>query len=114
MVIALVALIVFGPERLPDISRKAGEMLAKAREMSRAFKDTVDAEYGDVTAPLKDLKDDYDAMVDDVKAVSSSLTGVSIEVPDVVLIDNSSAKDALAEPDGAATGDVPGDEGGEH
>ena len=36
LVIVLVALIVFGPERLPEITRKAGEWLAKAREMTRS------------------------------------------------------------------------------
>ena len=35
LVIVFVALIVFGPQRLPEITKKAGQMVAKAREMSR-------------------------------------------------------------------------------
>ena len=61
MLIALVALIVFGPHRLPEIARKLGELLAKARNATSDLTSALDAEYGDAAAPIKDLKNEYDA-----------------------------------------------------
>ncbi|MEA2024919.1 MAG: twin-arginine translocase TatA/TatE family subunit [Actinomycetota bacterium] len=80
LVIVLVVLIVFGPKRLPEITRKAGEWMAKIREMTRSVTNTLDAEYGDITAPIKDLKGDYDATMSDMKGVASSVTDMSIDL----------------------------------
>ena len=81
VVIVLVVLIVFGPHRLPEITRKAGEWMGKAREMTKSVSDSIDAEYGDVTAPIRDLKDQYDATMGDVKGIASSVTNMSIASP---------------------------------
>ncbi len=80
LVIVLVALIVFGPHRLPEITRKAGEWLGKAREMTRAVTDTIDAEYGEVTKPIKDLKGEYDATMGEMKGIASSVTDMSFDL----------------------------------
>ena len=85
LVIILVALIVFGPERLPEIARKAGEWLAKAREMSRSVTDTIDAEYGEIAAPIKQLKGEYDATLGEMKGVVSSMPDLSVDLPKVEL-----------------------------
>ena len=82
LVIVVVALIVFGPHRLPEISRKAGEWLGKARQMTRSVSDTIDAEYGGITEPIRDLKGQYDATMDDVKGIASSVTSMSVDLPD--------------------------------
>ncbi|MEA2010847.1 MAG: twin-arginine translocase TatA/TatE family subunit [Actinomycetota bacterium] len=82
LIIVLVALIVFGPHRLPEITRKAGEWLGKAREMTRSVTDTLDAEYGDITKPIKDLKGEYDATMGDVKGIASSVTDMSFDLSD--------------------------------
>lgn len=73
LLIVLVVLIVFGPKRLPEITRKAGEWMAKIREMTRSVTDTLDAEYGDITTPIKDLKGEYDATMGDMKGIASSV-----------------------------------------
>jgi sec-independent protein translocase protein TatB len=80
-----VALIVFGPQRLPEITKKAGQMVAKAREMSRSFTESLDGELGELAAPIKDLKGEYDATIGDMKGIASSVTGMSVEMPDVSL-----------------------------
>lgn len=112
LVIVLVALIVFGPHRLPEISRKIGEWLGKAREMTRAVTDTIDAEYGDITTPIKDLKGEYDATMGQMKGVASSVTNMSFEVPDSDGKgedgSNDSSDDAASGEDGS---DPPSDEG---
>lgn len=81
LVIALVALIVFGPHRLPELARKAGDLLAKARQMTQSFTDSIDAEYGEMASPIKELKGEYDATLATVKGVTSSITDMTVELP---------------------------------
>jgi sec-independent protein translocase protein TatB len=54
--IAVVALLVFGPHRLPEIARKLGKL---GREVSRAaneLKAGIEREYDEATEPLKDVR----------------------------------------------------------
>ncbi len=84
-VIVLVALIVFGPHRLPEISRKAGELLAKAREMSKLVTESYGDEFKDIAAPMKDLKSEYDSTMGQMRSAASSVAGMSLDIPEVSL-----------------------------
>ena len=46
MVIGLVALLVFGPDRLPDFARQAGRMVRQVREFTKHARDDIRAELG--------------------------------------------------------------------
>ena len=80
LLIAIVALIVFGPKRLPELARKAGEMLAKTREATKSVTSALDSEYDGITAPLADLKNEYDTTVKGFKDVASTATGFSVDM----------------------------------
>jgi Tat protein translocase TatB subunit len=80
LVIAVVALIVFGPKRLPELARKAGEMLAKTREATKSVTSALDSEYDGITAPLQDLRTEYDSTVKGLKDAASSVTGFSVDM----------------------------------
>ena len=80
LVIAVVALIVFGPKRLPELARKAGEMLAKAREATKSVTSALDNEYDGITAPLQDLRTEYDSTVKGFKDAASTATGFSVDM----------------------------------
>ena len=80
LVIAVVALIVFGPKRLPELARKAGEMLAKTREATKSVTSALDSEYDGITAPLQDLKTEYDSTVKGLKDAASTATGFSVDM----------------------------------
>jgi sec-independent protein translocase protein TatB len=56
MVLALVAIFVFGPDRLPDVARQAGKLLRSARTTINAAKAQVSSELGPEYANL-DLRD---------------------------------------------------------
>ncbi len=72
LVILLVVLVVFGPRRLPDLSRRIGAWLAKAREATSYVTQAIDSGYGEVMEPIKELKDEYDGLKGDVtRAVAS-------------------------------------------
>lgn len=80
LVIAVVALIVFGPKRLPELARKAGEMLAKTRDATKSVTSALDSEYDGITAPLQDLKNEYDSTVKGLKDAASTATGFSVDM----------------------------------
>ncbi len=46
MVIGVVALLVFGPDRLPDFARQAGRMVRQVRTMARQARDDIRSELG--------------------------------------------------------------------
>lgn len=58
--VAVIALVVFGPDRLPDLARQAGKFLARLRqETSRSVQELKQAaEVGDLDRELKGLSRD--------------------------------------------------------
>lgn len=52
-VIAFVAIVVFGPDRLPELARQAGQMVRKLRRMANAARDELRAELGPEYAELE-------------------------------------------------------------
>ena len=46
MVILVVALITFGPDRLPDFARQAGRMVRQVRKFANSARDDIRAELG--------------------------------------------------------------------
>ncbi len=56
MVLAVVALFVFGPDRLPEVARQAGKMLRSARQMLTQARTQLSDELGPEFANL-DLND---------------------------------------------------------
>jgi sec-independent protein translocase protein TatB len=52
-VIALVAVLVFGPDKLPDLARQAGQMMRKARQFADAARDELREELGPDYADLE-------------------------------------------------------------
>ena len=52
-VIAFIAVLVFGPDKLPDLARQAGAMLRKARSFANAARDELRTELGPDYADLE-------------------------------------------------------------
>ena len=46
MVILVIGLVVFGPDRLPDLARQAGRMVRQVRTLTRQARDDIRAELG--------------------------------------------------------------------
>ena len=51
--IAFVAVIVFGPDRLPELAKQAGQMVRKARTFANAARDELREELGPEYADLE-------------------------------------------------------------
>jgi len=81
LTIAVVALLVFGPKRLPEIARKAGKVIREIRTVADDLKSGLEAEYADTIEPLKDARD---TMKDAIAGVERSVAaaGPSASLPD--------------------------------
>ena len=77
LTILLVILIVFGPHRLPEMAKKAGELVRKGRTMASDLRREFEGEFGDVTQPLKEVRDELKGVQQDM---GTSLTSMSDEV----------------------------------
>jgi Tat protein translocase TatB subunit len=71
--IAIVALLVFGPDRLPELARKTGELLAKAREATRSFTDALDSEFDEAASPIRSLQADLQATKDELTSAAGTV-----------------------------------------
>ncbi len=72
VVIFAVALIVFGPEKLPELARAMGKGMAELRRSLQGVKDQIDEEMEDIKEPLKEEIDEITRdlpRVDDIKKV---------------------------------------------
>jgi Tat protein translocase TatB subunit len=74
LIIFVVALLVFGPERLPEITRKAGSWVRDMRIVANNFKSSLESEVAEVTGPMEDLKREVEGLSDDFKLEASKLT----------------------------------------
>ncbi len=58
LTIAVVALLVFGPRRLPEIARKAGKVLREVRNAATELTAGLEAEYKDIADPIRDAREE--------------------------------------------------------
>ena len=73
IIILLLALVVLGPKRLPEMARKLGEWTAELRSAARDLRRGLEAEVADIKqvgedlkAPLQDLKKSSDELRRDI------------------------------------------------
>jgi TatA/E family protein of Tat protein translocase len=69
IIIFLLALVVFGPTRLPEIARKLGEWTAELRSAARDLRQGLEAEVAD----FKQITDDLKSPLDEFRKTSTDL-----------------------------------------
>ncbi len=100
--ILLVILIVFGPDRLPELARKTGQVVAKIREASSIVTKQIEREMGPEMDSIRELQQQ-------VKGVKEDLTGT---VAKLAALDPPPSADHPSDPQGAGTSnDEPDDDG---
>lgn len=77
LTIMLVILIVFGPHRLPEMAKKAGQLVRRARSVVNDLRQEFEGEWQEVSQPLKDVREEMMGMKDEVE---SSMTSLSDDV----------------------------------
>ncbi len=81
LVIAVIALLVFGPERLPELARDAGKLLARLRSETQRNMGELKrvGEIQQLQAELKDLRRDLHGARDDVRRGVKDLTRSDVD-----------------------------------
>lgn len=79
VIIALLALVVLGPKRLPEMARKAGGWLAELRRAAREITAGLEAEVADfkevgneLKSPLNEVKKPFTEIRDEVKGLGGA------------------------------------------
>ena len=67
LVIFVVALLVFGPKKLPELGKSLGKGIREFRKATNELKSTWEDQVRDIEAPLSDVKKDLNAMGQDLK-----------------------------------------------
>lgn len=91
VVIALVAFLVFGPRRLPQLFRKAGQWWTAVQRAGAELRNSIETEAGRVTEPLNEIGEEISGAAE---AVRGGLTGAADAFRDEV-------RRAAAEPESA-------------
>jgi sec-independent protein translocase protein TatA len=67
VVIFIVALLVFGPKKLPELGKSLGKGIREFRKATNELKSTWEDQVKDIETPLNDVKKDINEMGQDLK-----------------------------------------------
>jgi Tat protein translocase TatB subunit len=73
IIIALLALVVLGPKRLPELARKVGQWSAELRQAARDITQGLEAEVSDLKEIGEDLKAPIDEITKPLKEISDEI-----------------------------------------
>lgn len=73
--ILVIVLIVFGPKRLPEMARRIGQLLGRARTAVQDFTQTVQQEYGEEASTITGVVEEFDGMKRDLGTAMGAVTG---------------------------------------
>ena len=106
LTIAVIALVVFGPGRLPDIARTIGRHLRELKAAVTDLRQGIEQEIGPLRDPIKEIKEDLSKPVSDVRRTLTETADVAKSAERDI---RRSAKGPLAGATGAAaaTGGTP-------
>jgi sec-independent protein translocase protein TatB len=109
VIIILAALVILGPEKLPDVVRRAGRLYGELRRMSDGFQSELRSALDEPTRELRDTaemaKSSFTGVVDTVKTAVNPGAAIQGKVLDAVK-GNGSTGDKPGDPAPAA-GDAP-------
>lgn len=74
VVIFFVALVVFGPEKLPDLAKTAAKGLREFKKATDGLKSNWQEHLRDVETPVSDIKRTFEEAKADVEEVSAKIT----------------------------------------
>jgi TatA/E family protein of Tat protein translocase len=102
LTIMVVILVIFGPQRLPELARRLGHLVAKAREATASFKRQMEAEYGDAAEPIRELRTQIEGARRDITGAVTGIAGIG----------DPAVKPTPAPPPDGAPGNDEGDDSG--
>jgi len=111
--ILILAMIIFGPERLPEVARKAGEAVRSLRKMIANLDPELLQDFREITQDISSVRAEVDTLRSDVAGLQSELQSAASEVSQelgeaVQAIQEESAEAAAAITASGASGNVSG------
>src|SRR5512137_1097516 len=91
VLIFVIALLVFGPKKLPEIGRSVGKALREFKKTSEEIKGRIEEEIE--ASEIKDIRKDIQAGVDDLRSGMKALTADVAVLPDEIKKDDAAKKD---------------------
>ena len=82
VLIFVIALLVFGPKKLPEIGRQVGKALRELKKTSDEIKGRIEEEID--AAELKDIRKDIQSGVDDFRKSVTQVTSEVAHIPDEI------------------------------
>ncbi|RPI26350.1 MAG: hypothetical protein EHM57_00230 [Actinobacteria bacterium] len=74
--IMVIVLIIFGPQRLPELARRLGNLVAKAREATASFARQMESEYGEAAEPIRELRSQIEGARRDITDVVTGIADI--------------------------------------
>src|SRR5260370_29109733 len=81
LVIFIVALLVFGPKKLPEMGKSLGKGIREFKKATEELKSSWEDQVKDITTPLNDVKKDIHNMGQDMKSDFYKHLEASTETP---------------------------------
>jgi sec-independent protein translocase protein TatB len=111
--IAIVALIVIGPRRLPGVARRAGQLTRQLRGAAEDFRSDLGTEYEESIAPFREAASDLSATGKTLReSLEGQLRWVDKAVDDTAEVARPKAEDASPPDPPAQEGAAPSEESG--
>ena len=103
IVIALIAILLFGPERVPEFFHRAGQLMSKVQRSADDLWTSLQTEMNQTTKPLEDIGKDIQAIGDKLKTpLTSALAGGDADASgDEPASDDEAATEPTDEPERA-------------
>lgn len=102
VIIILAALVILGPEKLPDVVRRAGRLYGELRRMSDGFQSELRSALDEPTRELRETADlaksSFTGVVDTVKTAVNPGAALTDKVMDAMKGTNGTAKPATDDP----------------
>jgi Tat protein translocase TatB subunit len=105
LIILLVALVVLGPQKLPDLARKLGSWSVELRRAARDFRVGLEAEVADLKDLEREVRKPLDEVRDELRSTGRAVDGSSSDLRRLGWVgpeptSGPTSSDALADLDG--------------
>ena len=81
IIILIVALIVFGPKKLPDLAKSLGKGMAEFKKATDDFKSTIQSDMSSIENEVRDVKKDINEEIYNPEVASQAEIQASSEAP---------------------------------
>lgn len=99
ILILAVALIIFGPKKLPDLAKSLGRAVSEFKNATQDFKESMDDEIKDVKKPFQDVSENINKLDNSRKPTANEEMGSSTRKEEPAESEAKTSPDTAEKPD---------------